>query len=178
MAVILITVSLWAISVHNGLVRLSKLKEEAWSGMDVPLKRRAALLPNLAEIVRSRASNERSMLQMIDETLGAVSSASAPDARIEAESVLSVTLRSLFKVADAHPDLKSNAVFIKLKNEASSLENEIQLARHYYNGTVRNFNKAIRMFPAVLISSRLGYSKATMFGEEDGGTEPADVSFA
>ena len=177
-AVILIAVLLWAISVYNGLVRLSKLKEEAWSGMDVPLKRRLDLVPSLVEIVKSCASRERAVLQMAGQALGAVSSASTPDARIEAENILAGALQSLFAVADAHPDLKSNAVFMEMQNEASSLENEIQLARRYYNGTARDFNKAIRAFPAVLISGRLGYAEAAMFGEEDESRESADVSFA
>jgi LemA protein len=177
-AVILIAVFLWGISVYNGLVRLSKLKEEAWSGMDVPLKRRLGLVPNLVEIVKSHAAREKAALQMADQALAAISSASTPDARIEAENILAGALQSLFAVADAHSDLKLNAVFMELRNEASSLENEIQLARRYYNGTVRDFNKAIRAFPAVLISGRLGYVEAAMFGEEDESLEPADVSFA
>ena len=117
-AVILIAVFLWAISVYNGLVRLSKLQEEAWSGMDILLKRRLDLVPGLVEIVKSRASRERAALQMAERALEAVSSASNPDARIEAENILAGALRSLFAVADARPDLKSNTVFMEMRDEA------------------------------------------------------------
>ncbi|MDR1509673.1 MAG: LemA family protein [Synergistaceae bacterium] len=169
-AVILIAVFLWAISVYNGLVRLSNLKEEAWSGMDVPLRRRFDLVPNLVETVKSCAPHERTafqMFQMTAEARGAVSAAPTRDARIEAEKALTDMLRNLCAAAAAYPDLKTNTDFVELQRELSSLENEIQLAGRYYNSTVSDFNAAILAFPAALISGRLGYAKAAMFGADD-----------
>jgi LemA protein len=166
-AVILIAVLLWAISVYNGLVRLSKMKEEAWRGMDVLLKRRFELVLNLVEIVKDGASGERNAFKEADDALASVSSASSPDDRIEAENALADALKDLSAVAEARSDLGSNAVFAELRSELASLENEIQLARRYYDGAARDFNGAIRAFPAALISSRLGYAEAATFGTED-----------
>jgi LemA protein len=177
-AVILIAVFLWAISVYNGLVRLSNLKEEAWSGMDVPLRRRFDLVPNLVETVKSRAPHEKAafqVFQMTAEARGAVSAAQTRNARIEAEKILTGMLRNLFAAAEAYSGLKTNADFMELRRELSSLENEIQLAGRYYNSTVSDFNAAIRAFPAALISHRLGYTEAAMFGtgEDPSVEEPA-----
>lgn len=176
-AVILILVMLWGISVYNRLVRLSNLKDEAWSGVDVQLKRRFDLTPNLVETVKGYAAHESATLQGVVNARAAISSATTRDTRIEAENSLTATLRSLFAVAESYPELKASVNFGKLQDELSSLENELQMARRYYNGTVRDFNSAIQVFPAVLISKRLGYSAAAFFGADDESREPAPVKF-
>jgi LemA protein len=178
-AVVAIAVLLWAISVYNGLVRLSSMKEEAWNGMDVLLKRRFELVPNIIEIVRRHAPGEKNALRQVMEVCCAVSSASGQEVRLQAESFLTDTVKLLFSVTEAYPGLTEDADFMELRRESSALENEIQLARNYYNGTVRDFNAAIRAFPAVLISGRLGYAEAAMFGPDDEASgEQAKIIFA
>jgi LemA protein len=175
--VILIIILLWGISVYNKLVRLSNLKDEAWSGVDVQLKRRFDLTPNLVETVKAYAAHENKTLQEVIDARAAISAATTQDARIEAENSMTATLRSLFAVSESYPELKASANFGKLQDELSSLENELQMARRYYNGTVRNFNSAIQMFPAVLISKNLGYRAAAFFGTDDESKEPVRVKF-
>ncbi len=176
-AVVVIVALLWVIKVYNGLVRLSNLKNEAWSGVDVQLKRRYDLVPNLVEAVKGYAKHEAATLERVIAARGAITSAPTPDARIEAENVLTSTLRSLFAVAESYPDLKANQNYTILQGELSSLENEIQMARRYYNGTVRDYNTAIQTFPAVIVSRRLGYKEAPFFETEEESRAPVKVAF-
>lgn len=176
-AVVLILILLWGISVYNKLVRLSNLKDEAWSGVDVQLKRRFDLVPNLVETVKGYAAHEQGTLQKVVEARSAVSNATTQDARLDAENVLTSTLRSLFAVAEAYPDLKANANFGELQRDLSSLENELQMARRYYNGTVREYNSTIQTFPAVLISRNLGYKESPFFQADEESREPVKVKF-
>ena len=176
-AVVVIVALLWVIKVYNGLVRLSNLKNEAWSGVDVQLKRRFDLVPNLVETVKGYAKHEEGTLEKVVAARSAITSAPTQDARIEAENHLTSTLRSLFAVAEAYPDLKANQNFTELQRELSSLENEIQMARRYYNGTVREYNTAIQTFPAVVISRQLGYTEAPFFEAEEESRAPVQVKF-
>jgi LemA protein len=176
-AVILSGVLAWGINIYNALVRLSNLKDEAWSGMDVQLKRRFDLVPNLVETVKGYSLHEQNTLQKVVEARVAISSATTQGSRIEAENVLTSTLRSLFAVTEAYPDLKANVNFSQLQTELSSLENDLQLARRYYNGSVRDFNSAIQTFPAVLISRKLGYSESPFFSTDEESREPVHVKF-
>jgi LemA protein len=177
-AIVAILIILWGISVYNKLVRLSNMKDEAWGGVDVQLKRRFDLVPNLVETVKGYASHEKATLQRVIEARGAITGATTQEARIDAENALTGTLRSLFAVAEAYPDLKANENFNELQRELSSLENELQLARRYYNGTVRDFNIAIQTFPSVLISRNLGYTEAKMFEADEESREPVKVNFS
>lgn len=176
-AVVLIAVMLWAIKVYNGLVHLSNLKNEAWSGVDVQLKRRFDLVPNLVETVKGYAKHEEGTLEKVIAARSAISQAPTQGERIEAENVLTSTLRSLFAVTESYPDLKANQNFADLQSELSTLENEIQMARRYYNGTVREYNTAIQTFPAVMISRKLGYTEAPFFEAEDESRAPVQVKF-
>jgi LemA protein len=176
-ALLLIIILLWGITVFNRLVRLSNLKDEAWSGVDVQLKRRFDLVPNLVEIVKGYAAHEKNTLEGVISARSAVSSAATQDARIGAENALTGTLKSLFAVAEGYPELKANENFTELQRELSSLENELQMARRYYNGTVRDFNIAIQSFPAVLISRKLGYTDAAPFEAGEESREPVSVKF-
>jgi LemA protein len=171
-AVVALGVLLWGISVYNKIIRLSNLKEEAWSGVDIQLKRRFDLVPNLVETVKGYAAHERDTLEAVIETRNAITAATTQDARIEAENSLTQTLRSLFAISEAYPELKANTNYIELQRELSSLENDLQLARRYYNGTVRNFNIAIQSFPELLLSRNLGYEAAAMFGVDEDEREP------
>lgn len=176
-AVIVILVLLWVIKIYNKLVQLSNLKNEAWSGVDVQLKRRFDVVPNLVETVKGYANHEKETLDRVISARSAISAASSTDDRIQAENMLTSTLRSLFAVAEAYPDLKANTNFLELQRELSSLENEIQMARRYYNGTVREYNTAIQVFPAVMISAKLGYQAAPFFEVEGEAREAVAVKF-
>lgn len=176
-AVVAIVILLWGIKVYNGLVQLSNVKDEAWSGMDVQLKRRFDLVPNLVETVKGYAKHEEGTLEKVVAARSAISGAATQGDRIEAENNLTSTLRTLFAVAEAYPDLKANENFKELQGQLSTLENEIQMARRYYNGTVRDFNTAIQTFPSVLISRRLGYKEAPFFEAEEAAREAVQVKF-
>jgi len=166
---------LWGISVYNKIIRMSNLKEEAWSGVDIQLKRRFDLVPNLIETVKGYATHERATLEAVIAAREAITATTTPNARIEAENFMTQTLRSLFAVAESYQELKSSINFMELQRELSSLENELQLARRYYNGTVRDFNITIQSFPAVLISRNLGYEPAEIFGTDEESRESVQV---
>ena len=175
---LIVIVAFWAVSVYNRLVRLFNLKEEGWSGIDVQLKRRFDLVPNLVETVKGYATHEKETLQRVVEARAAITRAGNPGERIEAENALTSTLRSLFAVAESYPELKANVNFLELQKEISSLENDLQMARRYYNGTVRDYNTAIQGFPAVMIARKLGYSEAPYFTTDDESRSAPKVSFS
>jgi LemA protein len=152
-------------------MRLSNLQDEAWGGVDVQLKRRFDLVPNLVETVKRYASHEQAAFQKVIEAHGTITGATSRYTRIDAESALSATLQNLLAVAESYPDLKANNNFNELQRELSSLDNELRLARRYYNGSVRDFNISVQSFPTVLISRNLGYREAKMFEAGDDARE-------
>ena len=161
-------VGLWLMSTYNRLVRLKNLNAEGWSGIDVQLKRRFDLIPNLVESVKGYASHEKETFQSVTEARSMINNAGDdPEARMKAENALSGALRSLFAVAENYPELKANENFMHLQNELSSIENEIQMSRRYYNGTARNLNTAIQTFPAVLVARHFGFREALYFEAEE-----------
>ncbi|MDR3164488.1 MAG: LemA family protein [Synergistaceae bacterium] len=162
-AVVAVAIFLRGISIYNRLAYLSKMKDEAWIGLDVQLKRRLSLIPNLVETVKGCAKHERETLERVTAARGTVSDAATQKARIEAENALSGTLEKLFAVSEAYPDLKANANFLELQRKLYSIENEIHMAQHYYNSSAREYNIWIQSFPAVLISRNLGYREAAIF---------------
>ena len=159
--------ALWCIAVYNGLIRLRNMKEEAWSGIDVQLKRRCDLIPNLLAAVKGYMGHERSVLEQVTSLRAQSMSAQTIGAKITAESALSRGLGALFAVAESYPDLKANQNFLDLQNQLAQLENEIQMARRYYNGTVRNQNVAIETFPNAIVASMFHFAKAEFFEIED-----------
>jgi LemA protein len=158
---------LWAIAIYNGLIKLRNMKEEAWSGIDVQLKRRSDLIPNLLEAVKGYMGHERAVLEQVTSLRARSMNASTIGDKIAAESALTRSLGALFAVAENYPDLKANQNFLDLQNQLSQLENEIQMARRYYNGTVRNLNVAIETFPNSIVAGMFNFSKAEFFEIED-----------
>ena len=156
-------VVLWAISIYNRLIRMYNLKNEAWSGIDVQLKRRFDLVPNLIEAVKGYAAHEKEVFMRVTEARAAVSRSQTVAERAEAENMLTGALKSLFAVAENYPTLQASANFLQLQEQLGSLENDIQMSRRYYNGAARDYNIAIATFPAVLIARRFGYEKADYF---------------
>lgn len=164
----------YAIYVYNMLVRNRQLVEEGWSGIDVQLKRRTDLIPNMLETVKGYMTHERETLQAVTDARAGVQAAQngTPGERGQAEGVLSGALGRLFAVAEAYPDLKANTNFLEFQTALQTVEDEIQMARRYYNGAVRNLNIAVESFPSNVVAGSFQFKKAEYF-ELDNETERA-----
>lgn len=163
---------LWVIGAYNGLVTLKNRVDEAWSDIDVQLKRRYDLIPNLVETVKGYAKHEQETLnQVIQARNLAMQTHDAKGASMEeklrAENQLSSTLKSIFALSEAYPDLKANQNFAQLQDELSDTENKIQAARRFYNGNVREFNTKIETFPSNLIANIFTFAKRSFFEIEE-----------
>jgi len=156
---------LYVIFAFNSLVRTRQMANEAWSGIDVQLKRRSDLVPNLVEIVKGYAGHERSVLDEVTRLRGAARALPADDvaSRAQAEGALSVALGKLVALAENYPDLKASANFVELQQQLSQLETELQMARRYYNGAVRNQNVLVQSFPSNLIAGLFGFGQRQYF---------------
>jgi LemA protein len=174
---IIVIIILWLIAIYNGLVKSKNRTEEAWSDIDVQLKRRYDLIPNLVETVKAYAKHEREVFLRITEARTRAMGAQGTAAKAEAENALSQTLKSLFAVAENYPDLKATQNFLQLQDELSDTENKIQAARRFYNGNVRDFNIRLQTFPNNLIAESLGFKPREFFGAEEAEREPVKVRF-
>ena len=170
-------VLLWGIGIYNGLVRKTNLRNEAWSGIDVQLKRRFDVVPNLIETVKGYAGHEKEVFLKVTEARSAVGQSKSVAERAESENMLSGALKSLFAVAEGYPELKANTNFLQLQEQLSSLENDIQMSRRYYNGAARDYNIAIATFPAVIVANMFGYGKADYFEAAEEERPAPRVSF-
>ncbi|MBU0976405.1 MAG: LemA family protein [Patescibacteria group bacterium] len=168
----------YLISVYNGLVKLKVLVEEAWSGIDVQLKRRYDLIPNLVETVKGYAKHEKKLFEKVTELRTSAMKAQSPEEKGRLENELSGTLKTLFAVAENYPELKANENFMKLQDELSVIEEEIQSARRYYNGSVRDFNTKIQVFPNNLIAGMLGFKAREFFEAEEEAKKAVKVDFS
>ena len=169
--IVVVAAAGYAVYVYNALVRNRQLVEEGWSGIDVQLKRRADLIPNMLETVKGYMAHERETLQAVTEARAAVQAAQngSPAERGQAESLLSGALGRLFAVAEAYPDLKANTSFLEFQAALQTVEDEIQLSRRYYNGTVRNLNVAVESFPSNIVAGLFKFEKAEYFELENEG---------
>ena len=158
---------LWFIAIYNKLIKLRNMKDEGWSGIDVQLKRRSNLIPNLIETVKGYMEHERSVLEKVTELRSQAMNAGSVDSKIAAESALSRMLGKLFAVAENYPDLKADQTFLDLQNQLAEIESEIQMARRYYNGTVRNLNVGIETFPNSIVAGMFNFEKAEFYEIED-----------
>lgn len=160
----------FTIALYNSLIRLKNRVEEAWSDIDVQLKRRYDLIPNLIETVKGFASHERETLESVTKARAdAMSAQEGGDAasQAEAENFLSGTLKSLFALSENYPDLKANANFLELQRELSDTEDKIMASRRFYNGNVRDFNTKLQVFPTNLIGNMLGFKERDYFEVAD-----------
>ena len=171
---------LYAVVVFNNLVRTRQMVNEAWSGIDVQLKRRSDLVPNLVDSVKGYAAHERSVLEEVTQLRGAARALPQGDvaARAQAEGALSAAIGKLFAVAENYPDLKASNNFLELQKQLSDLENELQMARRYYNGTVRNLNVLVQSFPSNLIAGMAGFAPRDFFELADGEGAVPQVNLA
>ena len=157
--------ALYAVIIFNSLVRTRQMANEAWSGIDVQLKRRSELIPNLVETVKGYAGHERSVLEDVTKLRGAARALPENDvaSRAQAETALSLALGKLVALAENYPDLKASRNFLELQQQLSQLETELQMARRYYNGTVRNQNVLVQSFPSNLIANLFDFSQRQYF---------------
>jgi LemA protein len=153
----------WAIGAYNKFVHLKAMVDEAWSGIDVQLKRRYDLIPNLVSVVKGYSIHEKTILEDIARMRAASIGATTVQDKAQAEAGLTQTLKTLFAVAEQYPDLKANVNFVTLQKELSSVEQEVQLARRYYNGSARNYNVSVVTFPSRIIAGLYGFTKVPYF---------------
>lgn len=168
---------LWSIGAYNGLVRLRVLADNAWSDVDVQLKRRYDLIPNLVETVKGYAKHEQQTLEKVIQARNQAISAGDPAAKIEADNLLSGALRQLFALSEAYPDLKANTNFTQLQGDLSAIENDIAQARRYYNAVVRDFNTKQQTFPSSFIASTFGFTTRPFFEAAEAERENVKVQF-
>lgn len=177
--IIVAVIVLWMIVMYNGFVRTVKRVEEAWADIDVQLKRRYDLIPNLIEAVKGYVAHEKDTLQKVTEARTMAMGAGTVAEQGQAENMLTGALKSLFAVSESYPDLKANQNFLDLQNELSDTENKIQAARRFYNGNVRDLNIKVDSFPSNLIAKMFNFEKRDFFELEEGSEEkePVKVSF-
>lgn len=160
---ILVLVFFWIVLIYNGLVRLKNRAKEAWADIDVQLKRRYNLIPNLVETVKGYAAHEREVFEKVTTARARAMGAAGVKERQEAENALSQTLKTLFAVSESYPDLKASENFLELQRELRDTEDKVQAARRFYNSNVRDLSIKIESFPANLIASSLGFKKMELF---------------
>lgn len=162
---VLVIVALYAVMVYNGLVKSRQMTEEAWSGIDVQLKRRADLIPNLIETVKGYAAHEKSTLEEVVELRNRAQAVPTGDVagRAAAEGLLGQALGRIVALAEAYPELKANENFMELHRSLDTIEGEIQMSRRYYNGAARDLNVKVDSFPSNLVARQFGFSKAGYF---------------
>jgi len=175
---VVVVLAIYLIALYNGLVQKRNRVDNAWAQIEVQLKRRRDLIPNLVETVKGYAAHERGTFEAVTQARAAAAGAQGPAETAAAEGFLSQALGRLFAVAEAYPDLKANVNFLDLQTQLQDTENKIAISRQVYNDTVLTFNNAIQVFPAVLLAGPFGFMKREFFEVEDAGDrEVPTVSF-
>ncbi len=157
----------WIVSVFNSLIKKRNTVSNSWADVDVQLKRRYDLIPNLVEAVKGYMGHEAKVFETVTEARTRAMSAGGQDEKAKAENELSATLKTLFVVSESYPQLRANENFLSLQGELSNLENDLQSARRYYNATVREFNNAISVFPAMIVAKLFGFGSKEFFGADN-----------
>jgi len=164
--VVIAIILIWGVSIYNGLIKLKNRVDEAWSDIDVQLKRRYDLIPNLISTVKGYASHESGTFEKVTEARNKAMQAQGTgdaQAQAQAENMLSGTLKSIFALAENYPELKANQNFLELQRELSDTEDKIQASRRFYNGNVRDFNIKIELFPNNIFAGILNFTKRDFF---------------
>lgn len=176
--IVIAVVILWLIATYNGLVTLKNRTKEAWSDIDVQLKRRYDLIPNLVETVKGYAAHEKEIFEKVTQARAAALSATGMKDKAAAENVLSGTLKSLFAVAENYPDLKASQNFLELQRELTDTEDKIQAARRFYNTNVRDLNIKIESFPTNIMANAFGFKQMELFETaNEAERQPVSVKF-
>ncbi|MDF1526889.1 MAG: LemA family protein [bacterium] len=160
---VIAVIAAWAVAIFNKLVKNRNLVMEGWSGIDVQLKRRYDLIPNLVETVKNYAKHEEGTLSKVVELRNAAGKAQTAGEKAPLENALTGMLRQVFALAEAYPDLKANQNFLDLQAQLSEIEEQIQFARRYYNGTARDMNILVQSFPSNIIANFFGFKQADYF---------------
>lgn len=165
------------IAIYNSLITLKNRVDEAWSDIDVQLKRRYDLIPNLINTVKGYATHEKELLEKVTLARTAAMGAQTPGDKEQAENMLSGTLKSLFAVSENYPDLKANQNFLELQRELTDTEDKIQASRRFYNGNVRDFNTKLEVFPTNMIAGMMNFTKREFFAADESERENVTVQF-
>ena len=175
---ILAVAVIWAVWMYNNFVTLTNRVKEAWSDIDVQLKRRYDLIPNLVETVKGYAAHESGTFEKVTEMRTRAMGATDPTQKAEAENMLSGALKSLFAVSENYPDLKANQNFVELQRELTDTENKIQAARRFYNSVVQELNTGVQSFPANLVANTFKFTEKDFFQlDDEAAKEPVKVQF-
>jgi LemA protein len=174
---VIFVVLLYIMAVYNGLITLRNRVKEAWSDIDVQLKRRYDLIPNLVETVKGYASHEKETFDKVIQARSKAMSATGLKEKGEAENALSGTLKSLFALSESYPDLKASVNFLELQKELTDTEDKIQASRRFYNGNVMDFNTKLETFPSNMIAQMFGFKVSEFFVAEEGEKTTPKVSF-
>ncbi|MES2225886.1 MAG: LemA family protein [Patescibacteria group bacterium] len=177
---ILVLIVLYVIAAYNGFVSKVNRTKEAWADIDVQLKRRYDLIPNLVETVKGYAAHENAAFENVTKARSEAMQAGTPAAKADAENQLTGTLKTLFAVAEAYPDLKANQNFLQLQQELGNTEDKIQAARRFYNGNVQELTTSMQSFPGNIIANSFHFQKMDLFELADSDAaarEPVKVSF-
>lgn len=161
--IVAVVLILALIGIYNGLVKSRIRVDEAWSDINVQLKRRYDLIPNLVNTVKGYATHEKDVFQKVTEARSAAMNANGIAQKAQAENALADTLKSLFAVSEAYPELKANENFMQLQSEVTDTEDKIQAARRFYNGNVRDYNIKLQVFPTNLLAGMLGFTHRDFF---------------
>ena len=175
---LLFVILIWAISTYNALVRERLHVKEGWSAVQVQLQRRASLVPNLVETVRGYAGHERQTFDSVIEARSRVQGAAGPADAATANNALTQTLRSLFALAEAYPDLKANQNFLDLQEQLADTEDKISYARNYYNSRVLSYNGVVQMVPSNYVAKLGGFAESEFFEASEEGREEVKVGFS
>ena len=177
LVVVVVLLALYAIVTYNGLVGLRNRIENAWAQIDVQLKRRYDLIPNLVETVKGYAAHERETLDAVVQARNAGMNAQGPHDQAEAENQITGALRSLFALSEAYPDLKANQNFSQLQEELTGTEGRIAYARQFYNDTVYRYNTKVQSFPSNVLAGTFRFQEREYFQADDESRGPTQVSF-
>ena len=160
---VIVVLVLWAITIYNGLVALRQRANQAFADIDVQLKQRHDLIPNLVETVKGYASHERGTLEAVVQARNAAIAAPGVEQKVAAENILTGALRQLFALSEAYPDLKANANFQQLQAELSDIENKLAASRRFFNNAVQEYNTGIQQMPAALFAGAFGFTRKDFF---------------
>ena len=167
---VVVVIVIWAISVYNGLVAMRQRTNQAFADIDVQLKQRHDLIPNLVETVKGYAAHERGTLEAVVQARQTAVAAPGVEQKVAAENMLTGALGRLFALSEAYPDLKANANFRQLQSDLSDIENKLAASRRFYNNAVQEYNTGIQQFPAAIFAGMFGFSQRTFF--DVGGDRP------
>jgi LemA protein len=174
---VIVLIALTVFVLYNGLVRARNMTDESWSGVDVQLKRRRDLVPNLVSTVQAYAAHERQTFDAVTQARAAAEGAGSPAQGVPAENALTAAITGLFGVAEAYPDLKASTNFLDLQNQLTNIEDNVAAARSIYNGNARNYNDKVQAFPNMLVAGPLGFKTREYFEAAASERGPVAVGF-